>query len=77
MEIWAYPKKCRPFALLYLTGSVDFNRGMRQEAERMGFTLSDTGLRVTASEEEIRCDSEEDVFKRLGMEYKKPEQRNV
>ncbi len=77
LELRVYPRECRPYALLYLTGSADFNRGMRQEAKRQGLLLSDTALRNADTLEEIHCDSEEDVFKFIGMEYKRPEDRGI
>ena len=44
IDIKVYPKEQYGFALLYFTGSKNFNRDMRVFAEEKGFTLSDHGL---------------------------------
>jgi DNA polymerase lambda len=71
--------------LLYFTGSDYFNRSMRLFAEKKGFTLSDHGLaRVGKAKGEkvakgmgIPCETEEDVFKALGLPYKTPAERDI
>jgi hypothetical protein len=74
-----------PFALLYFTGSDHFNRSMRFFANRMGWSLSDSGLRPTLRVRKdavakgksifVRC--EQDVFVALGLRYVPPEKRNT
>lgn len=83
IDIKVYHPQVFPFAILYFTGSDHFNRKMRLEAQQQGYILSDTSLKryvgnfnnhVTESIP-IPCNSEEDIFAAIGMEYKKPEER--
>ena len=66
-----------PFAILYFTGSGEFNVRMRDDALKQGYTMNeygikhtDTGLKV----EQVFAD-EKDIFKFLGYEYLEPEDR--
>jgi len=78
VDIKVYPKEQFGFALLYFTGSGDFNRDMRFKAQKMGYSLSDFGLVQTKGKRaQINCETEEDVFKGLKMEYKAPHERNM
>jgi DNA polymerase/3'-5' exonuclease PolX len=77
IEIRAYPKRCYPYALLYLTGSANFNESIRLEAERSGYTLNDTSLKKLDGSGEVKCETEEEIFKALGMNYKLPEERDI
>jgi len=60
-------------ALLYFTGSKDFNVNMRREAIKQGCLLNEYSLskqgKVLASR------TEEEIFKALGMSYVEPEKR--
>ncbi len=70
-------------ALLYFTGSDEFNRKMRQIAKKKNYKLNEYGiykLEIKGGkliEKKIKVESEEDVFKVIGMEYTKPEDRNL
>lgn len=85
IDIKVYPKEQYGFALLYFTGSDYFNRSMRLLAEQKGFTLSDHGLapigkvsgKKVSKGLQIQCETEEDVFKALGMPFKKPQERDI
>jgi DNA polymerase (family X) len=64
-----------PFALAYFTGSKEHNIAMRQRAIQRGLRLNEYGL--FKSKEETRdpalrvpCQSEEDIFRTLGLDYK-------
>lgn len=74
-------KKCDPenlgAMLLFVTGSGDFNLGMRAFAKREGFALSQYGLMRVATGEKVAHRTEEDVFKALGVPYVAPRDRNV
>ena len=61
-------------AILYFTGSRNFNKKMRQIALSMGYKLNEYGL---FDENNIRfnVNSEKDIFDLLGMEYLTPPQR--
>lgn len=67
-------------AILYFTGSDQFNRHMRTIALEKGFTLNEYTLRPVGSTgvpgEPLPVTSEEDIFDYIGMDYKKPSERN-
>lgn len=62
-------------ATLYFTGSGDLNKKMRQIAKKKGLKLSEYELSDIKTKKKIKITSEEDVFKKLDMEYIKPEFR--
>lgn len=64
-------------ALLYFTGSGQFNRNMRQIAKKMGYKLNEYGLykKTKKGLKKIKINSEEDIFKKLDMEYVEPKER--
>lgn len=71
-------------ALLYFTGSKNFNTTMRTKAIKLGYTLSEYGLFKTIKENGKKCKgehiptpSEEDVFNILKMDYKNPKDRDI
>lgn len=75
-------------ALLYFTGSKNFNTAMRRKALKMGYTLSEYGLfKLIRDEngkiikgqkgEQLPTPTEEDVFRILEMEYKTPQERDI
>jgi DNA polymerase beta len=61
-------------ALLYFTGSGDFNKKMRQIAKIKGYKLSEYGL-FDENDNKMKITSEKDVFKYLDMEYLPPRLR--
>ena len=85
IDIKIYPKEQYGFALLYFTGSKNFNRDMRLFAEQKGYTLSDHGLvplakakgKKITKDMTVPCLTEEEVFKALGYPYKIPEERDI
>ena len=60
-----------PFALLYFTGSQDFNIDMRNIALSKGYSLNEYELKGTTH----KFESERDIFDYLGLEYVEPENR--
>jgi len=62
-------------ALLYFTGSANFNKKMRKQAIKLGYLLSEYGLYKKKTDEQININSENDVFKHLKMEYVEPNKR--
>ncbi|XP_032457622.1 DNA polymerase beta isoform X5 [Nasonia vitripennis] len=68
-------------AVLYFTGSDLFNQKMRAHALENKYTLNEYTLKKLTTEgtpgdaEKITC--EEDIFKILGLPYKKPKERSV
>tara|TARA_B110000908_G_C10266729_1_gene464747 strand:- start:2325 stop:3380 length:1056 start_codon:yes stop_codon:yes gene_type:complete len=61
-------------ALLYFTGSSDLNKKMRTIAKKMDLKLSEYGL-FKVNGKKIKTKSEEDIFKKLGLEYIEPKFR--
>ena len=71
-------------ALLYFTGSKDFNTTMRGEALSKGYTINEygiyklrkkTGRYINKKGEKIVAKTEKDIFDLVGMKYLKPEER--
>ena len=62
-------------AILYATGSGNFNMMMRMVAKRKGYLLNHKGLYKNGKK--INISSERDVFDILGMEYLKPQDREL
>jgi DNA polymerase/3'-5' exonuclease PolX len=68
------------FALLYFTGSYQFNITMRNKALEMGYSLSEYGLKDKKTNKLLddinnTVKNEKDIFKILDMKYIKPENR--
>ena len=61
-------------ALLYFTGSGEFNKKMRIIAKKKGYKLSEYGL-FDKNNHIIKVNSERDIFKTLDMEYLQPRLR--
>jgi len=66
-------------ALIYFTGSRDFNIKIRNKAIELGYSLSEYGLKTKkgVSSGIISINSEEELFKILKIEYVKPTDRNI
>ena len=66
-------------ALLYFTGSGNFNKKMRLVAIKLGYKLNEYGLFKIKNDKayRIKITSEKDIFDKLHMEYLNPEDRNV
>ena len=78
--LYASPEE-RPFALLYFTGSKEFNTAMRQIALNQQLTLNEHGFhKINKTKEKTEkitkiFKSEKDIFDYLNMEYKEPYER--
>jgi len=73
-------KEYYPFALLYFTGSGEFNIDMRNHALSLGYSLSEYGLKKEGKFLDNKGESfetEEDIFKFLGIKYINPEYRKA
>ena len=81
LDIRLIEPKSWPYALLYFTGSKDFNVKMRNHALSMGLSLSEYGLVLDNNkapyppENQPQPQTEEDVFKILRMKYLTPKER--
>ena len=66
-----------PFAILYFTGSGDFNQIMRKEVNQKGFTMNEYGIKdsETGISPPNEFVVEKDIFDFLEMEYVEPWQR--
>lgn len=71
-------------ALLYFTGSKNFNQKMRAEALKKGYTINEYGIYrlqrkngnyIHKKGDKITVKTERDIFKLVGMEYLKPHER--
>jgi DNA polymerase beta len=73
-------KEYYPFALLYFTGSGQFNVDMRNHAITLGYSLSEYGLKKDGEFIDNNgklFETEEDIFKFLRIKYIKPEDRKA
>lgn len=61
-------------ALLYFTGSKEHNIALRRRAIQRGWKLNEYGL--FAGEKVIASREEEDIYRALGVEYRKPKERS-
>lgn len=77
IDIRYIPKKSLACALLYFTGSGEFNVKMRQHAIHMNFTLNEYNLRKKTSSNYkiIDVESERDIFDYLKLNYVEPKDR--
>jgi len=69
-----------PFALMYFTGNKEHNIVMRQRAIQRGLRLNEYGLFRSKEETRdpkllVKCETEEDIFEKLGLHYVPPECR--
>jgi DNA polymerase (family 10) len=61
--------------LQHFTGSKNHNMRLRERAVRKGLHVSEYGIADDATGETLRCATEEEVYKRLGLPYIPPELR--
>jgi DNA polymerase (family 10) len=62
-------------ALQYFTGSKSHSVALRQRALRMGLTLNEYGLVRLEDNKRVASKTEEDIYKKLGLEFIPPELR--
>ena len=79
IDIRLIPKNSVGSAMLYFTGSGDFNKSMRTYALKKGFTINEYGIYKLKPNGEkglkIRTKTESDIFKTLKLDYVEPENR--
>lgn len=79
LDLLVIPVDQLPYALLYFTGSQEFNVGFRKHALKQGYTLNEHGMKLTGKVEGAKAvpplATEEDVFAFLGLAYKAPQER--
>ena len=74
-QVWVHPPKEFGTAFLYATGSKDHNVRLREMALAKNLSLSDHSFLKLKGEGEIFCDTEEEVYKILGLPWIPPELR--
>ena len=76
LDLLITPEKEYPYALLYFTGSDDFNVAFRKYALTKGYTLNEHTLSPKTDAKEVpTLNTEKDIFDFLGLVYKEPVQR--
>lgn len=67
-----------PFAILYFTGSGDFNKKMREEINEMGMTINEYSLKDIETKKKVThtFKVEKDIFDYLNMLYVEPTERS-
>jgi len=78
VDLKFYPYESYPTALMYFTGSRNFNRRVRERFKRVGYLLADHGLyKKLPSGGMIRIPvkTEKDIFKKAKMDYIQPSNR--
>jgi DNA polymerase (family 10) len=62
-------------ALQYFTGSKHHSVSLRQRALKMGYTLSEYGLARVEDEKRVAGKTEEEIYRKLGLQFIAPELR--
>lgn len=79
LDLLVVPKEQFPFALLYFTGSGDFNVAFRKHALKLGYTLNEHTMKLTGKIPDAptvpKMRFEAEIFGFLGLKYKEPNQR--
>ena len=77
IDLLITPEKEYPYAILYFTGSDDFNVAFRKYALTKGYTLNEHVMKP--KKEDVKevpyMKSEKDIFNFLKLEYKEPKDR--
>jgi DNA polymerase (family 10) len=73
-QLWVHPPEHWGTALVYATGSKDHNVRLREYALKKGFSLSEHSLK-REDRSEVFCETEEEVYKALGLPWIPPELR--
>lgn len=74
VNLYSYKASFRGAMLLYLTGPGEFGVILRFRAKKMGYKLNQYGLWL--GDKLVAAKTEEEIFKKLDLEYKTPEYRN-
>ena len=68
-------EKCYGAALMYFTGSKEYNIRLREIARKKGFKLSEYGLFDRKTGKFVAGRTEKEIYKKLGLKYVEPEKR--
>lgn len=78
IDIRFVPKECYPAAILYFTGSGQFNKIMRFKANQLGFTINEYGIYHYINGQKgarVEVETEKDIFKVINCVYLDPNER--
>ncbi len=75
VDVRILPPESYGAALQYFTGSKSHNVNLRQRALKMGYTLNEYGLTTLKDEKRVASKTEEEIYKKLGLEWIPPEMR--
>jgi len=75
VDVRALPRESYGAAMQYFTGSKEHNVALRMRAIKMGFKLSEYGLFRASDDSRAAGETEEEVYKALGLAWIPPELR--
>jgi len=75
VDVRALPRESYGAAMQYFTGSKEHNVAVRTRAVKMGFKLSEYGLFRAQDDSRVAGDTEEEVYRALGLAWIPPELR--
>jgi DNA polymerase (family 10) len=75
VDVRALPRDSYGAALQYFTGSKEHNVSVRTRAVKMGFKLSEYGLFRAEDDSRVAGETEEEIYKTLGLAWIPPELR--
>lgn len=75
VDVRILPTESFGAALQYFTGSKSHSVSLRQRALKMGYSLNEYGLFTVKGEKRVASKTEEDIYKKLGLEWIPPEMR--
>jgi len=73
VDVRVLPPESFGAALLYFTGSKNHNVTLRQRALKLGYTLNEYDLVRMEDNKRMAGKTEEEIYKKLGLEYIPPE----
>lgn len=77
IDIRIIPWESYVYSILYFTGSKNNNTQMRNIAKRMGYKLNEYCLENILDHKLVICNTEEEIYKFLGMKYLEPNERDL
>src|SRR5262249_27448344 len=75
VDVRTLPRESFGAAMQYFTGSKEHNVAVRQRAVRMGLKLSEYGLYRVEDDSKVAGETEEEVYRTLGLAWVPPEMR--
>jgi DNA polymerase (family 10) len=75
VDVRALPRDSYGAAMQYFTGSKEHNVSVRTRAVKMGFKLSEYGLFRAEDDSRVASETEEEIYKTLGLAWIPPELR--